>query len=289
MVRPNENSLKSLLRSTEGLHLTSYLKNTGGTESLVKQLQESIEEANETLRPILDSDERKSFLLPLRKLLSESKLLNSFKGNLGIFRTEDTFRVLSIPIDVHPITVVASSFHVKPILKWIQVDQNFLLLRLENNSASLYWGSHSRSNLIDKINFPESMRRLPVADTSVETRLQRQIVLDLESTLEWLNEKIYEVTNKNGLPLFISGNHEYAKHFMLKLRYPHLRKQLVHDTASNRPAIDAIREIRKTLLEESQLAIESAIREFQWAESFKLGKRISLKSPKPLFKEELRR
>ncbi|MCB0422427.1 MAG: hypothetical protein KDD61_15615, partial [Bdellovibrionales bacterium] len=143
MFQPKELSLKTIIRSKGGVHLTSYLENRGSLVQLKKQIRQSIEVATEHLSSVMPEEELKRFLSPLNQLLQDSKILKSFTLNIGLFRTRDSFRMLGIPVDIDHICVVATSFHVKPLLRWIQTDKEFLLLGLEKGSASLYLGSQS--------------------------------------------------------------------------------------------------------------------------------------------------
>ncbi|HND86606.1 MAG TPA: hypothetical protein PLU50_12385, partial [Pseudobdellovibrionaceae bacterium] len=123
MIIEKKVSLKSILESSEGIHLTAYLVNRGDLVDLKLQLQETLNEAYEWLYSVQSIEERKKFLEPLDALLNDARILKDMKGNIGIFRTKDSFRILNIPVDLERQCHVATTFHVKPLLRWMQLDR----------------------------------------------------------------------------------------------------------------------------------------------------------------------
>lgn len=273
MIQSKELSLKSIINSKEGVHLTSYLENRGNVIQFKKQIRESIEVATEHLSSIMPEDELKRFLSPLTQLLSDSKILKRFKSNIGLFRTRDSFRMLSMPIDVDHLCVVATSFHVKPLLRWIQADKEFLLLGLEKGSASLYSGTQSSMKHIDTILFPEVLQRENSENSYSDLKLKRLQNVKFDETIEWLNEWPYEVTGKNKAPLFIAGNPSLTSRLLTKLRYSRVRKKPIMNFFDRNRPIDAIAEARLLLQRETKDMLEKSLVEFYWAEDMKLGKK----------------
>jgi hypothetical protein len=149
-------TLKPLLESSDGVHLTVYLDNPGKLTDLKIQLREAINQASDWLHPVMSVEERIKFLEPLDALLLDTRILKQMKGNIGLFRNQNSFRVLNIPVDVEQTCQVATSFHIKPLLRWLQTDREFLLLGLESKAAHLYLGSQDSLKLVDSVLFPES-------------------------------------------------------------------------------------------------------------------------------------
>jgi hypothetical protein len=81
-----------------------------------------IEHAESQLRGELSDLELQKFLAPLRQFEEDASTFAGFENaaTLALFRTKGAFRVLALPVDVRPLWTVASSFHVKPLLKWRQ-------------------------------------------------------------------------------------------------------------------------------------------------------------------------
>ncbi|MCB0355823.1 MAG: hypothetical protein KDD40_02390 [Bdellovibrionales bacterium] len=273
MIQSKELSLKTIIHSKEGVHLTSYLENRGNVNQFKKQIRESIEVATEHLSSIMPEKELRSFIAPLSQLLSDTKILKSFKSNIGLFRTRDSFRMLSIPIGVDHLCVVATSFHVKPLLRWIQADKEFLLLGLEKGSASLYLGTQSSLRHIDTIIFPEVLLKENSEANYSDLKLKKFKDFKFDETLEWLNEWIYEITGKNKVPLFVAGAPDLTKKLYLKLRYSRVRRKPILNSFNQSKLTDAIAEARNLLQRETKQMLEKSLVEFYWAEDMKLGKK----------------
>lgn len=122
-----ESSFKPLLHSKNDLHLTAYLKNSTDPAEVKKQIYNVIATAHQLLHKVLPEEELDRFISPLRHLLKDNGFLSRFKGNIGLFRTRDHFRIVHIPVDVDYLCVIATSYHIKPLLRGIQsVDSNEL-------------------------------------------------------------------------------------------------------------------------------------------------------------------
>ncbi len=125
MLTSKQTNLKPLLESKTGVHLTAYLVNRGDLADLKFQLRNTIHETSGWLKSVMSPNGQKKFLEPLIWLLCNARVFKQIKGNIGIFRSENSFRILNIPIAVEQSCQVATSFHVKPLLRWLQGDQEF--------------------------------------------------------------------------------------------------------------------------------------------------------------------
>lgn len=86
MLISKQTTLKPLLESKDGIHLTAYLVNSGDMIDLKSQLRTTIEEAYEWLNTAMSPDERNKFLEPLDSLLNDARIFKHMKGNIGIFQ-----------------------------------------------------------------------------------------------------------------------------------------------------------------------------------------------------------
>lgn len=203
MLASKQTTLKPLLESKDGVHLTAYLVNRGDLIDLKSQVRTSIGEAGEWLSHVMTIDELKKFLEPLDALLNDSRIFKQMKGNIGLFRNKDSFRVLNIPVDVEQSCQVATSFHVKPLLRWLQGDEEFLMLGLDKNSASLYLGSQTSLKLIDSILFPEGFKATESGYMSLNDARKRKA--KETETFIWLNDWISDLTKVSKPKLFVAG------------------------------------------------------------------------------------
>ena len=94
MIASKMSVLKPLIESNEGQHLTAYLTNEKNIFHLRRQLRETLETAYEYLAPVMSPDALVKFVAPLHNAIADTKLLRNLKGNVGIFRNENLFRIL---------------------------------------------------------------------------------------------------------------------------------------------------------------------------------------------------
>ena len=273
MSSQKERELGPLLRSKDGLHLTIYLKNIGGLKDLRHQINHAIDLSREFLSSAVPVAEQAKFLDPLRNLSQDSGVLSGIKGNLGIFRNKDTFRVVSIPTDVEFTCIVATSFHIKPLLKWMQMDREFLLLGIEEGCAHLYSGSMYSIDRRDTVLFPEILR--PDIDRnnyfSLKANAQRRAKLD--QTAEWLNDWILDVTQGLKPQLYLAGPHKFTEALTKKIKYRHFKPEIIRHSFSQSQLGDVCSEIRARIRKDVQHLVELSLNEFLDAELYRKGER----------------
>lgn len=247
MLTSKKNVLKPLIASRDGVHLTAYLVNRGDLIDLKSQLRTVIDETYEWLCGVKTVDERKKFLEPLDSLLHDSRIFKQMKGNVGVFRNEESFRVLNVPVDVEQSCQVATTFHVKPLLRWIQADQEFLFIGLEKETAHIYFGSQESFKLIDVIVFTDSHYKA-------------------DSTLFSLNEVIFKLTKSFKPKIFMAGEFTLIQKFLKDIKYKNIVKPPISNVFTVRDAASLCDIIRQTLRDQSKKSFENTIQEFKLAE-----------------------
>lgn len=151
MSAQNENRLRPIIESSSGLHLTIYAQNRGSIETLQKELWELVDSSREFLTPVLPPHLEREFLNPVRQLIQNPRILSSFAENIALFRTPQSLRILSIPVPVEPTAVVATTFHVKPLLRWLQSERTFFLVGFSEDAVHLYRGTTSKIEKLDEL------------------------------------------------------------------------------------------------------------------------------------------
>lgn len=266
MLTSKKASLKPLLESKDGIHLTAYLVNGGDLIDLKSQIQAVINQSYEWLNPVLTREERDKFLEPLDALLMDARIFRQMKGNIGIFRNEDSFRILDIPIDIEKNCQVATSFHVKPLLRWLQSDQEFLLLGLTNDSARLYLGSQDSLKFVDSIRLPnffkekESPNRHRSLEDSKGTKAKE------EEAFSWLNGWIAGITKNSKPKLFIAGEKILVEILNRNLKYKNAVRTPIADSFRQEDVAEICHSVRKLLKDHSRGLLETALLEFRSAE-----------------------
>lgn len=253
MILEKRNNLKPILESCKGIHLSSYIVNRGDLDDFNRQIQETINRANRDTQNVMGLKERIKFLEPIISLIGEERILNGFKGNIAIFRTKNSFWILNIPIDVEELSVVATTFHVKPLLKWMQIDREFLLLGLEEDGIYLYQGSNY------------SLK--PVCSYKIDQYK--------ESTEMFfsLNETINEITKTSGIRVFVAGDGSASDHLFQHLDYENISRLPFWPFFEQQSLEDICLDIRSYLREEAREALDQSLVDFNFAADLKIANR----------------
>lgn len=266
MLTSKKTALEPLLESKDGVHLTIYLVNRGDLIDLKSQLRSMMNEAYEWLNSAMTIDERKKFLEPLDALLLDARIFKQMKGNIGLFRNKDSFRVLNVPVEIEQSCQVATSFHVKPLLRWLQTDREFLLLGLEKEAAHLYLGSQDSFKVVDTILFPEFFKEKGFLGGYLNLKESRRRKVKQEETYAWVNDWITELTKNSKPKLFIAGDKSQVESLNRNLEYPHAVRTAVANVFGQHNVSDLCANIRKLLKNESKQSLEKALLEFRFAE-----------------------
>lgn len=257
--------MKPLFDSVNGIHLTAYVKNQGNVSDLKDEIQNAIESAHEHLALAMTPHEISQFLAPIVLFQEDGKRLKEFKGSIGLFRTEKSFRALSLPMDIESSCIVADTFHVKPLLKWMQVDRDFLLLGLEAGSASLYQGNLYGIKHVDTVIYPESIRCRD--DEKEQLRFSEQIgrKYKLRETMEWLNTWVMSLTSAVQPRLFIAGKNDLTRSLLQVLQYENTSSVPIRVSFNHHKVPDIANQIRLVLKEEAKKHFERVLLEFHSA------------------------
>lgn len=219
MINFNDHSLRTLISSKNGLHLSAYLKHGYNVEETKDKLQNIIFETSNHLNTVLSQNELISFIQPIQSLLNDEKTLIKLKDNFAIFRKQDSFKILSIPSSFKEISVVADSFHVKPILKWIQNDKRYLLIGINLKHINIYKGSSNKPLIL------------------VETiKLENNEIYEfIENDLDlWFHDFLENHPQLKGFNIYVAGLNSLAKRVIENISYyPKYIQPIHHRFAKN--------------------------------------------------------
>ena len=76
---------------------------------------------------------------------------------LALFRSRGLLAIHRLPMRLPELVVVADSFHVKPLLRFLQTNQRYLVLALSQKQVSLYEGTPYTLDPVDLADLPTSM------------------------------------------------------------------------------------------------------------------------------------
>lgn len=239
MLSSKKISLRPILESSNGVHLSAYIVNRGDLVDLKRQIRDIVKISNEHLRMAMSLKERNKFLEPLDSLLLDARIFREMKGNVGLFRKHDSFALINIPMELEFSCNVASTFYVKPLLKWLQNDQDFFLLGIKKDSLDLFLGSQDSLKHIDSILLP-----------------------DFSCLSEWISKLTVSIKPK----LFLAGDNSIVEILRRNLKYDNLVLQTVANSFGDHNVLDISMSIRKTLNEEVKDNILQTFAEYRIAD-----------------------
>lgn len=146
-----------------------------------------------------------------------------------------------LPFSTRPLAVVARSFHVKPLLKWMQREHPFSLLALLDQEAVLYQGS---------LSFIEETERLPYRELRT-----------MDGALHALDRAVYRSVQGSRTPLILAGDHELIEVYRNVSGYRAIVDEAILDEAalsSNETLLAAGVRILEPFLEQKESSLLSA-------------------------------
>lgn len=232
-----------IINSKNGLHLTGYLSKTQSSEPVLNQLQKQIEDTSELLKPILTPKQARRFLKPLNDMRNNPNLISRLGNNIGLYRTAKSFRVLSLPIEVEPISVVATTFHVKPILKWLQVDPSFMLVGVHDGCVYVCDGDQNSTSSLSLVDMDE------------------------------LNLKIQQMTGFGCPPLYLAGREDQIRLLLTKFKYSNTVTKKVFSYFSPQQVGPIISSIRLDIRQQVSQKVKTALIEVELADDLNLARK----------------
>ncbi len=120
------------------------------------QFDGAIREVREELSGAMSPNEAKKFVDPLEKLSTPSFWAEHAAG-LVVFHSRDHTAVYRLPTPVERTLVVADSFHIRPLVRFLQSNQRYYLLSLSQNYVRLFKGSANGLAPVEVAALPRSL------------------------------------------------------------------------------------------------------------------------------------
>ncbi|MBY0383581.1 hypothetical protein K2X05_00350, partial [bacterium] len=98
--------------------------------SLYCKDQQGLEKALQEAKKIVAQDHTQEEFKSLFSLLDELRY-HWTEYPAAFFVSKNIKGAVPLPIDIENVSVVSTSFHVKPLLRWLQADREFLLLGID--------------------------------------------------------------------------------------------------------------------------------------------------------------
>ncbi|MBL7665650.1 MAG: hypothetical protein JNM93_11005 [Bacteriovoracaceae bacterium] len=260
----NQN-VSELIKSKNDLHLSVYIPQTNGPADLKKYLRKAYKESLPYLDAVLNIKERNDFLKPLSDLINNYDQLKNFKYALGIFRTRNKFRVYSIPNEVQYTMITANSFHIKPLLHWMQYEKDFYLLGVGQSYACLYSCNQTEIKLVEKIYYSEDMVINKNDNFDIQFKKERKRMQNITKTSDWLTSWIMDILTKDKKFLYFAGDKEIVN--LLRRNLPYFLKSEINQKEyfDESMAIDIVNKIRFDIKHATTKKIKDVVFEYQSA------------------------
>ena len=114
---------EELLKAPKELCLSIYVP-PGSPEEKKSNLNDLIVEACDYIQKTLTITETENFLRPLHAMSKRD--LERLEGSIAIFRAKSDFRCLTVPMALDKECIVSNHYNVKPLLRWLQEEHNFI-------------------------------------------------------------------------------------------------------------------------------------------------------------------
>lgn len=244
----NNMKLKALVESAGGLHISLYINKSASLRERKDRIKQSIQAAKVYLRPILENKDIAKMVRPLENVMQDEQMLSSFTGGIAIFRAQNLFRLINIPVEVESLCVVATTFHIKPLLTWMQEDKDFLLVGVEGHNIHLYKGSMTHLHKVTSFKIP---RKYELGTD--------EYVLE---GINWLDELLLDMPGKNRPRLYFAGNSIILKGLIAQMNFSARDKTIVCNRFSAGDPASIASHIRNIMKTEANALLKQSLQEY---------------------------
>jgi hypothetical protein len=117
-----------------------------------------VKKINETLSEQYSSEEISALIKPFAELAEDRDFWNHTSAGLAVLCTSEFFEVINLPITVNELTIVADSFHTRPLRRYLQSADRYHVLKLNQHEYHLFEGNrHSLFEVIIPVDVPRTI------------------------------------------------------------------------------------------------------------------------------------
>jgi hypothetical protein len=230
----------------------------GGSPDDRNQFAGHIREARRLLATSLPKARTEDLIAPVADLDSAEFWEGQLDG-LAIFRSRDFLAHYALPLTVAPLVVAADTFHVRPVLRFLQSNQRYFLLNLSLGRASFFKGSAMGLGRVEVPHLPyafaqtipaEEHERIGQAHAGGHSTVARPAegnnhqgqgkpgiihAEDVRAYYRAIDKALWEVLRDETAPLIVAATTEHHPIFAAISRYSHLLPEGVHGNFDNTP------------------------------------------------------
>jgi hypothetical protein len=210
-----------------------------GTDQDPIRFKNLLKAAENLLRESYPRAEVREILDPLTNL-SDLWFWRYQMDGLALFQSPALLATYRLPLSVPELAVVADTFHLKPLLRFLQANQRYLVLALSQKQTTLYAGTPHSLGPVDLSELPSSMTealgiereepflnvrtigsgKAPIFHGHGAPEASRKD--DLLRFFRAIDKALWEVLREERLPLILAGVDYYFPIYREVSRYTHL-------------------------------------------------------------------
>jgi hypothetical protein len=191
-IRPQDLFQRSVLGSSSCISI--YLND-------LSKLETQLLEVTRLTAGDLTISQLKALVDPLRRF-KNSRRWASLKGPVAFFLSRDFAGYVTLPFATKDLVVVALSFHVKPLIKWMEREKPYFVIQVQDKEACLFQGSFKGLSVLQKFAF-ESPEKAGLI-------------------LQGLDKTLYSLIRGTRFPVLIYGPQPIAEKIYRKARFKKL-------------------------------------------------------------------
>jgi hypothetical protein len=232
--------LRSLIAHESAPCLSIYMPTRrGGSPEDRHHFAAQVRKARELLAPQHSHAAIEALLAPILELDTPEFWHEQLDG-LALFRSRQFFSYQRLPVKVEELVVAAETFHIRPLLHYMQSNQRYFLLNLSQGRVSFFKGSAMGLGPIDLSSMPRSLtdavgveHRDRVATVHSGGKGNSPIYFGLgrddgvrdEELMRFfraVDRALWEVLRDETAPLILAAPERQHSIFQSVSRYPHL-------------------------------------------------------------------
>jgi hypothetical protein len=205
-----------------------------------KRFDAQVLRARELLRVNLPEKRVEDLIAPLQTFASEFNWKETLEG-LAVFRADDFSAEYRLPSSVPELAVASDSFHIRPLVSFLQTNQSYYLLSLNQNNVAFFRGSAGGLAPIDLRHLPRSLTEvlgIEHHDQHVSKRSNGSMGHgaiyggasksdtsrdeDLLRFFRAIDKALWELLRDDSAPLVIAATERPMSMYRSISRYPHL-------------------------------------------------------------------
>ncbi len=210
------------------IYLGTNIQEPSGSLLMEDNLKNLYHTAESLVMRAYDAPTRNRLLHPLKKALAAMKLTKS-KGGIGIYHSENFTGMVKLPTPVTDLVVASESFHLKPVLRCIQLRRSYYMLVFRKKYADLILITADAINRIERVELRMAAEP-PVGDEEAPKRWMRDRMKfryqrDLQQCMHNLNRHFEGFWNDDPLPILLAGPKRMQEAFRSSCSHAQLVEQ----------------------------------------------------------------